>query len=164
MAKFRGVLVVMLTMLIVGPVWSLSDAEFPESWEEWPVVKKESLPAKSVPVPKDLPEMQRQLIKTYNSMNDGQGEQYEIRINPEQLDAYKKGSGFEDGPLAVMVFKNSKVMFVTEHFAEEPAYGIFDTSGKDLEFTEKTLSLEYCEACHQWYKEECKGGICSNAK
>lgn len=138
----------------------ISDSEFPKEWNTWPVVKKGSIPDKSVSVPKDIPESLQQFVSTYNWVNDGKGANYNIRHNTEVLG--KKGIK-KDGFIAVVEFPSLEMIFVSEYFADDMLFGVYGFDGTDKAGTHKSQKMEFCKACHVWYKfSECPNGICSN--
>lgn len=153
-------LVIQYSVLVANVSADISDAEFPKGWEKWPIVKKGSIPAKSVPVPKDVPESLQQFVSTYNWINDEKGTIYSIRHNTEVLG--KKGFK-KDGFIAVIEFPTLELIFVSETFSGDMLFGVYGFDGLDKVSVHKSQKMEFCKACHAWYKySECPKGVCSN--
>ncbi len=159
-----GVVGVLSCVLTMG-VQAGSDAEFPGGWESWPVLSSAAIPGNQSVIPDGLPAIVKETIKTYNWVQDGKGSNYNVRVNPIHMDAYKMRTGdYPDGPAAVLELTDIKVLLVTEHLLGEPQYGAYTYDGKDIADAHPSLSPRTCVACHTGYGEACVTGICSHNK
>lgn len=146
----------------MNQVWGFSEADYPDKWAKWPILAEGIITPKNVPVPKGVKDVKKEFFKVYSWLNKGKGEKYRIRQRPNSTVKTGEGIEYKDGPNLVLELMDSKMIFVTEHISNDPLYGIFTNKGDDLEGEAKTLKLEFCEACHSWYKDACVAGVCSD--
>ena len=161
MNRAIGALVVLFTLLTPN-VWGFSEADYPDGWAKWPILAEGIVTPKNVPIPKGIKEVKKEFFKVYAWLNKGRGEKYRIRQRPNSKVKVDNELEYKDGPNVVLELMDSKMIFVTEHISNDPVYGIFTTKGDDIEGRTKALSLEFCEACHGWYQEQCPAGVCSD--
>lgn len=147
---------------ITASAWAASDALYPQGWEDWPVVSSGTILGQSTPVPETVPVIVRETVQTYNWINDGKGSAYNVRIHPDQMEAYRAGTGdFADGPTGVLELVEIKALLVTDSLLGEPLYGVYTFDGDDISAAHPSLSLDTCQTCHTGYNDYCVSGICS---
>ncbi len=155
-----AVVVVGILAMTIVRAHAGSDADFPQGWEEWPVIATGTIAGNQEALPQDLPAIVQETFKTYNWIQDGKGSFYKVRINPEQKEASSGKKEFADATTAVMELVDIKVLFVTEHLLGEPRYGVYTFDGKDLMGSgQASLEARTCTACHSGYKEFFSNGI-----
>ncbi len=155
----RALLAGSLMMIPFAQAESL--ASFPDSLEEWVLVKESMIPGKDVVVPDSVSLFLQDTIRTYNWINNGDGTRLNIYVPKEKLDAYRTHGPYEDGPTAVGIYEESDIIFVTEHLMGEPIYGVYDRQGRDISHTHPTLSVEACVRCHYDNADICRNGTCA---
>ncbi|MDD1783140.1 hypothetical protein LRP49_18395 [Enterovibrio sp. ZSDZ35] len=138
-----------------------SVASYPEDWETWPVVKESlTLPADTV-LPPDTSLFIQESVRSYSWINNGQGSPLTIRVNPKKLEQYKTHGPYTDGPTVVAVSEVDGIIWVTEHFSGLPIYGSYNRKGEDIASMHPTLEPEFCQRCHDRYKDICINGTCT---
>ncbi|MGF1706455.1 hypothetical protein [Enterovibrio baiacu] len=141
---------------------SESIASYPEGWENWPVVKETvSLPSNTI-LPSDTTLFIQETVDAYSWINNGEGSPLTIRVNPEKLEQYKTHGPYTDGPTAVGVSEVQGIIWVTEHFGGLPIYGSYNREGQDISGMHPTLEAEFCQRCHDTYKDVCINGTCAD--
>ncbi len=164
MWKMKSALLAALAALFLSlsvAVQAASDAEFPQGWSDWPVVRSGAISGSDSPIPTNAPAIVQETIKTYNWVGEGKGSAYNVRINPAQKQAVAAGKGYRDGPTAVLELTDIGVLLVTEHLLGEPLYGAYSVDGKDLSGAHPSLAPSTCNTCHTGYGEACINGVCS---
>lgn len=138
-----------------------SVASYPEGWQDWPVVKESmNLPADTV-LPPDASLFIQESVAAYAWINDGQGSPLTIRVNPEKLEQYRQHGPYTDGPTVVAVSEAQGIIWVTEHFAGLPLYGSYNRQGQDIASMHPSLEPQFCQRCHDTYKDICINGTCA---
>lgn len=138
-----------------------SIASFPHDYRNWVLVKESVMPGKNVKLPPETPIFLQNTVKTYNWVNDGRGTKLNIFVPPEKLEDYKKHGPYDDGITAVGVYEDSNIVFVTEHFAGEALYGVYNRKGEDISHTHPSLNVKVCVQCHTENKDICINGTCT---
>ncbi|OGX37232.1 MAG: hypothetical protein A3D87_09405 [Omnitrophica WOR_2 bacterium RIFCSPHIGHO2_02_FULL_50_17] len=158
---FTLVIAGILATITVTTACAKSNADFPQGWEGWPIVATGSIPGNKTILQSDAPAIIKETFKTYNWIQDGQGSFYNVRVNPEQKEAYLAGKGeFADGLTAVMELVDIKVLFVTEHLLGEPQYGVYTYEGGDLMGSgHVSLERKACISCHTGFSEFFRNGV-----
>lgn len=167
--------------LSCSSIYASSDASFPSSqWKFWPVYKRGEIPAVEL-LQADAAQKQKansesatgnavseahaQFSKTYAWMNQGAGTTYTIKFNPDVLDKNNQLKASAEGTIAIIEFQGVNEIFTTEYYDGEPMYGVFDAARKtDQSDARESYSVDYCAACHDYYLDTCKNGICSLPK
>ncbi|WP_255555454.1 hypothetical protein [Enterovibrio paralichthyis] len=150
-----------LMMATTTRVAAESVASYPEGWEAWPVVKESmNLPADTV-LPPDASLFIQESVAAYSWINDGQGSALTIRVNPEKLEQYKTHGPYTDGATVVAVSEAQGIIWVTEHFGGLPIYGSYNRQGEDISSMHPSLEPQFCQRCHDTYKDICVNGTCA---
>lgn len=148
-------------ILFTSIIFAQSLATFPKDIDSMLLVKESMIPGKDVVLPKDTPLFLQETVKMYNWINKGQGTKLNIFIPKNKLSEYKNHGPYSDGITAIAIYEDQDVVFVTEHFAGEPLYGVFDRKGKDISHTHPSFEINTCYKCHEGYKDVCKNGTCA---
>jgi hypothetical protein len=159
-----GVLIpkVILAMVLLGSyLWAASQATFPKNIKSMVLVKESVIPGKDVVLPKETPMFLQETVKMYNWINKGQGTKLNIFIPKNKLAQYKKHGPYSDGITAVAIYEDQDIIFVTEHIAGQPLYGVYSRKGKDISGSHPSLSIDTCYRCHEGYADICKNGTCA---
>jgi hypothetical protein len=157
--KIRCILLSFLLYPLLS--WGESIASFPDSLEDWVLVKESIIPGKDVILPEGTSLFLQETVKTYNWINNGNGTKLNIYVPKEKLQAYRTHGPYKDGPTAVGIYEDSDIIFVTEHIAGEPIYGTFDRKGNDISNTHPTFNTEICIRCHHANQDICTNGTCA---
>lgn len=152
---------IVLILIFVTHSWGTSQATFPKNIKSMVLVKESVIPGKDVVLPKETPMFLQETVKMYNWINNGQGTKLNIFIPQNKLTQYKKHGPYSDGITAVAIYEDQDIIFVTEHIAGQPLYGIYNRKGKDISGTHPSLSIDACYRCHEGYADICKNGTCA---
>lgn len=156
MLKAYYILLFITTMAFAG-----SQATFPKNIKSMVLVKESVIPGKDVVLPKETPMFLQETVKMYNWINKGRGTKLNIFIPKNKLAQYKKHGPYSDGITAVAIYEDQDIVFVTEHIAGQPLYGVYDRKGKDISGSHPSLSIDTCYRCHDGYADICKNGTCA---
>ncbi|MFD2178993.1 hypothetical protein [Veronia pacifica] len=138
-----------------------SNASFPDDIENMVRVKQSIIPGRDVVLPESTPTFLQETVKMYNWINNGQGTTINIFVPENKVSAYKTHGPYEDGVTAVAIYEDQDIIFVTEHLAGEPLYGTYDRLGNDISHTHPSFNVSTCNACHNGYRDICRGGTCA---
>lgn len=147
-----------------APVNAKSVATYPVDWKNWPVVKEAQVFSNDVVLPNSASLFQQETVKAYNWVNGGEGSALTLRVNPNKLQEYRNHGPYSDGVTAIAVVESANIIWVTEHIAGYPIYGSYDFSGQDISTLHPSLDPEFCDSCHNTYKDICINGTCYTPK
>lgn len=153
--------VYLFLMLFTSVIFAQSQATFPKDIDSMVLVKESMIPGKDVVLPKETPMFLQETVKMYNWINKGQGTKLNIFIPKNKLSEYKEHGPYSDGITAVAIYEDQDIVFVTEHLAGEPLYGVYDRNGKDISNTHPSFAINSCYKCHEGYADVCKNGTCA---
>jgi len=128
-----------------------SETKFPTGWQKWKITKSDEILPTDIEIPKDAPEVIKEVIKTYRWINDGKGSFYNVRFN-------------QDDSISVMDLPDIKTLFITEYAKEGVRYGVFTYDGVDITKTHPSLDPKVCRSCHTGFDNACGDNeICSTS-
>ena len=125
------------------------------------LVKQSVIPGKDVVFPKETPLFLQETVSMYNWINNGKGTKLNIYIPKNKLKSYAEHGPYADGITAVAIYEDQNIVFVTEHLAGQPLYGVYNRKGKDISGTHPSLEIKACYQCHEGHADICKNGTCA---
>lgn len=142
-------------------LFATSQASFPKNIKSMVLVKQSVIPGKDVVLPKETPLFLQETVSMYNWINNGKGTKLNIFIPKNKLKAYSNHGPYADGVTAVAIYEDQNIIFVTEHLAGQPLYGVYNRKGKDISSTHPSLAIKTCYQCHEGHADICKNGTCA---
>ncbi|MBW3698495.1 hypothetical protein EK599_22720 [Vibrio sp. T187] len=158
---------IVLTLLLgvfssISVSFASSLAAFPADWKSWTMVNETVNVGRDVKLPEGTPLFIQRTVSTYDWINDGKGAVVHIYVHPDKVAQYQTHGPYFDGPTAIAVYQEPGIMFVTEHYANMPLYGIYDLEGLDISQQHPSFAIEACIACHEQFQDICVNGTCGD--
>ncbi|HEX5329265.1 hypothetical protein [Sulfuricurvum sp.] len=153
--------ILFLFLTSCSSLFATSQASFPKNIKSMVLVKQSIIPGKDVVLPKETPLFLQETVSMYNWINNGKGTKLNIYIPKNKLKSYASHGPYADGITSVAIYEDQNIIFVTEHLAGQPLYGVYDRKGKDLSGTHPSLSIKTCYQCHEGHADICKNGTCA---